>query len=99
MFYVIEKQDAEWVVLAHGVAIMRCADPDMALEIVQIAQQQLCRLEYRDDLEAAGGAEVPSVQAPSVAPQQAAVAPAAADLQVMTQHRVTGRQNKPVKLP
>jgi hypothetical protein len=59
MFYVIEKRDSEWIVLAHGVAILRCADADMALEIVQIAQEQL---------RATDGA-LAAVPAPPVAPE------------------------------
>lgn len=89
MFYVIEKRDSEWIVLAHGVAIMRCADADMALEIVQIAQEQLHRA-------GSGPAEVPCIRAPSVTPQQETAAPEQTpDLQ----HQITLGRNKPAKLP
>ena len=41
MFYAIEKQDSEWVIYVHGAAILRCAESDVALEIVRAAQSLL----------------------------------------------------------
>jgi hypothetical protein len=41
VFYAIEKQDSEWVIYVHGVAILRCAQSDVALEIVRAAQALL----------------------------------------------------------
>ena len=41
MFYAIEKQDTEWVIYVHGVAILRCAHSDAALEAVKAAQSLL----------------------------------------------------------
>ena len=38
--YAIEKQQAGWTIYVHGVAIMHCADFDMALEIMQTAQKE-----------------------------------------------------------
>ena len=41
MFYVIEKQENGWIIYVHGVAILRCAEPDIALEVVRAAQALL----------------------------------------------------------
>ncbi len=41
MLYAIEKQGAEWVVYVHGAAILRCAQSDVAFEIVKAAQALL----------------------------------------------------------
>jgi hypothetical protein len=41
VFYAIEKQDSEWVIYVHGAAILRCAESDIALEIVRAAQSLL----------------------------------------------------------
>lgn len=38
--YAIEKQHAGWTIYVHGVAIMQCADFDMALEVMQTAQEE-----------------------------------------------------------
>ena len=41
MSYRVEKRNDEWVVYAHGTAILRCAQPDVAQEIVRLAQALL----------------------------------------------------------
>jgi len=41
VFYAIEKEDAEWVIYVHGVAILRCARSDIAFEVVKAAQLML----------------------------------------------------------
>lgn len=41
MAYRVEKHDDEWVVYAHGTAILRCAQPEVARDIVRLAQALL----------------------------------------------------------
>lgn len=41
MFYAIEKQGAEWIIYAQGVAILRCEQADIALEVAQMAQERM----------------------------------------------------------
>ena len=41
MSYRVEKCNDEWLVYAHGTAILRCAQPDVAQEIVRLAQALL----------------------------------------------------------
>jgi hypothetical protein len=38
VFYAIKKEDMEWVIYVHGVAILRCARSDIAFEVVKAAQ-------------------------------------------------------------
>lgn len=39
--YGIEEHEGEWVVYVHGFAILRCAQPDVAQEVVRMAQALL----------------------------------------------------------
>ena len=41
MLYAIEKHGAEWIIYAQGVAILRCAQADVALEVAQMAQERM----------------------------------------------------------
>jgi hypothetical protein len=41
MSYSIEKHASEWVIYAHGTAVLRCAEMNMALEIMQVALECL----------------------------------------------------------
>jgi hypothetical protein len=43
MSYLIEKRESEWVVYAHGVPVLRCAERSMALEVMQVALECLSR--------------------------------------------------------
>jgi hypothetical protein len=43
MSYSIEKHKSEWVVYAHGAAVLRCAEMSMALEIIQVALECLAQ--------------------------------------------------------
>ena len=41
MLYAIEKHGAEWIIYAQGVAILRCDQADIALEVAQMAQERM----------------------------------------------------------
>ena len=60
MFYAIEKQDSEWVIYVHGVAILRCEQSDIALEVVRSALQSL--LGDRDADQALLGETLPPIR-------------------------------------
>ncbi len=46
--YAIEEQQAGWIIYVHGVAIMHCAEFDVALEIMQTAQERLTKAASSD---------------------------------------------------
>ena len=39
--YAIEKHGAEWIIYAQGVAILRCDQADVALEVAQMARERM----------------------------------------------------------
>ena len=47
---VYEQRDDEWVVFAHDTAVLRCAQPDVAREMVRLAQALLGEAEPAETL-------------------------------------------------